>query len=209
MGPGVPTWLSPGRDLAPSSDLRAPVLILRALLGGCGTVASRPPGTPGPSPSPSSAPAPLPCRKDKLLQFSPSLEGECPGTQGWGQGRGGTETGEYLVGQVLSRRPSQRRDAVSWAGRPDGAQQGEGTESRCEGMKIGNTWASSSGHSWEGAGAGAGQPALSQRAWPFFQILHPPGTRTSAKVGGLRGGGGHSGAYSPRSGLILASSCRK
>ncbi|XP_029076062.1 linker for activation of T-cells family member 2 isoform X6 [Monodon monoceros] len=74
VGPRVPTWLSPGHDLAASSDLRAPVLILRALPGGCGIVASRPPGNPGPSPSPSSASAPLPCRKDKLLQFSPSLE---------------------------------------------------------------------------------------------------------------------------------------
>lgn len=31
---------------------------------------------------------------------------------------------------------------------------------------------------------------MSQWAWTFFQILHPPGTSTSAKVGGFWAGGG-------------------
>ena len=39
-------------------------------------------------------------------------------------------------------------------------------------------------------GLRAGDPALSQLAWTFFQILHPPGTSTSAKVGGFWAGGG-------------------
>lgn len=119
VGPRVPTWLSPGQDLAASSDLRAPVLILRALPGGCGTVASRPPGNPGPSPNPSSASAPLPCRKDKLLQFSPSLEGECPGTQGWGQGRGGTGTEQEAF-------PEERRCELGWEARRGWPSRGRG-----------------------------------------------------------------------------------
>lgn len=85
-GPGVPTWLSSGQDLAPSSNLRAPEAASEGpARGAMGLWFTNPKSSSAP-------PFPLSCRKDKLLRFSPSVEGEWLLDTGGGRGEEGAET---------------------------------------------------------------------------------------------------------------------
>lgn len=169
----------PRPRLTPSLDLRAPVLDFKGLtrgLWGCGLQA---PGTLGllPPASPQTLPSPSPAGRISCCSSPPASRVSDPRTQGWGRGEvrlrqvnawwEGDCAGEPgLMGGLCGGGIWRYR---SPAGSPDGVGLvEEGIESRYEHRKVGNTW-------------------------PFFQILSPPGTRTSAKVSGLQGHVGCSG----------------
>lgn len=80
---------------------------------------------------PSAPPFPLSCRKDKLLRFSPSLEGEWPSDTGVGVG---VRWDRSCAGEAWGARGAG-------LGGPGVGLAEEGLESRWKGGKVGNTWA--------------------------------------------------------------------